>query len=498
MFKKLLLVFALALPSTALFLPAPAGAQVIQCKATTSAQSSTLYTNNGTGSVNCDRSGAVRVTGTVTIGGVTLGANDGVDIGDVTINNASGGSAVNIQDGGNTITVDGTVAIGAGSAVIGHVIADSGSTTAVTQATASNLNATVVGTGTFAVQPAGSVAHDGVGTAVNPTLTGCYASAAVPSDVSTDGDATRTWCLRSGALANQVTFGGVLASTGTGASGTGTQRVVTSTDSTIGTVTAVTTVSTVTAVTGITNGFGVGANGPQKLEDVASAGGSAGIAAMCVRLDTPVANANVNADADFTNCLVDNMGKMWVAGVHAEDVASADGDRGMSMLCVQATSPASTGGTNLDYANVECSAGRIWVSATVDAALPTGTNTVGNVVLVPSATAGGTTLYTLTAANSTNATNVKASAGQVYSISGYTISATAAWLSLYNNAGTPTCGTSIIQQYLIPGSASGAGFNIDFSAPKGFATGIAFCITTGIAGTGSVAASSYVINIDYK
>jgi hypothetical protein len=38
-------------------------------------------------------------------------ANSGVDIGDVTINNAGGGSAVNIQDGGNVITVDGTVAV---------------------------------------------------------------------------------------------------------------------------------------------------------------------------------------------------------------------------------------------------------------------------------------------------------------------------------------------------------------------------------------------------
>lgn len=38
-----------------------------------------------------------------------LGANSGVDIGDVTINNASGAAAVNIQDGGNTITVDGSV-----------------------------------------------------------------------------------------------------------------------------------------------------------------------------------------------------------------------------------------------------------------------------------------------------------------------------------------------------------------------------------------------------
>ena len=35
----------------------------------------------------------------------------GTDIGDVTVNNAAGAAAVNIQDGGNTITVDGTVAV---------------------------------------------------------------------------------------------------------------------------------------------------------------------------------------------------------------------------------------------------------------------------------------------------------------------------------------------------------------------------------------------------
>lgn len=35
----------------------------------------------------------------------------GTDIGDVTINNAAGASAVNIQDGGNSITIDGAVAI---------------------------------------------------------------------------------------------------------------------------------------------------------------------------------------------------------------------------------------------------------------------------------------------------------------------------------------------------------------------------------------------------
>lgn len=38
-----------------------------------------------------------------------LSANSGVDIGDVTIDNGAGAGAVNIQDGGNSITVDGTV-----------------------------------------------------------------------------------------------------------------------------------------------------------------------------------------------------------------------------------------------------------------------------------------------------------------------------------------------------------------------------------------------------
>ena len=37
--------------------------------------------------------------------------NSGVDIGDVTVNNDVGAAAVNIQDGGNSITVDGTATI---------------------------------------------------------------------------------------------------------------------------------------------------------------------------------------------------------------------------------------------------------------------------------------------------------------------------------------------------------------------------------------------------
>lgn len=44
-----------------------------------------------------------------------LQTQPGVDIGDVTVNNAAGASAVNIQDGGNSITVDGSVTANAGT-----------------------------------------------------------------------------------------------------------------------------------------------------------------------------------------------------------------------------------------------------------------------------------------------------------------------------------------------------------------------------------------------
>jgi len=53
----------------------------------------------------------VFATDKVDVSGSTLGSNSGVDIGDVTVNNGSGAGAVNIQDGGNSITVDGTVAV---------------------------------------------------------------------------------------------------------------------------------------------------------------------------------------------------------------------------------------------------------------------------------------------------------------------------------------------------------------------------------------------------
>lgn len=104
-----------------------------------------------------------------------------------------GGDATNGLD----VDITRNAALVAGSAVIGKVGIDQ--TTPGTTNAVSATNA-----GTFAVQPAGSVAHDAAGTGVNPVLNGCYASAAAPTDVSADGDAVREWCLRSGARAVHV------------------------------------------------------------------------------------------------------------------------------------------------------------------------------------------------------------------------------------------------------------------------------------------------------
>jgi hypothetical protein len=96
--------------------------------AVTQPVSGTVTANAGTGTMNVsvqnasipvtDNGGSLTVDGTVAAtqsGTWTLGANSGVDIGDVTVNNAGGASAVNIQDGGNSITVDGTVTANAGT-----------------------------------------------------------------------------------------------------------------------------------------------------------------------------------------------------------------------------------------------------------------------------------------------------------------------------------------------------------------------------------------------
>lgn len=136
----------------------------------------------------------------------------------------------------------------------------------------------------------------------------------------------------------------------------------------------------------------------------------------------------------------------------------------------------------------------------IASALPAGTNTIGNVGLAPQ-TSGGLSISRTISAASTNATSVKASAGQVFGIYAHNTNAAVRYLKLYNKASAPTVGTDTpVLTLPIPGNTAGAGFVLEQSNGIAFATGIALALTAGVgdSDTGAVAANEIVVNLVYK
>lgn len=62
---------------------------------------------------------------------------------------------------------------------------------------------------------------------------------------------------------------------------------------------------------------------------------------------------------------------------YAEDVASTDGQIGTIAMAIRKATPANQSGTDGDLEPMQVSAGRLWTSSTIDAALPAGTNAIG-------------------------------------------------------------------------------------------------------------------------
>lgn len=118
---------------------------------------------------------------------------------------------------------------------------------------------------------------------------------------------------------------------------------------------------------------------------------------------------------------------------------------------------------------------------------------------VPAAS-GGLSKFHLVSAATTNATNLKASAGQVYAITAFNLNAAAMYLKFHNTAGTPTAGTGVTDTYMIPGATTGAGLVINIDKGIIFTTGIGITLVTGItdASAVAVAASEIVLNIYFK
>jgi hypothetical protein len=112
-------------------------------------------------------------------------------------------------------------------------------------------------------------------------------------------------------------------------------------------------------------------------------------------------------------------------------------------------------------------------------------------------TTGGSTVYHLISAGTTNATVVKASAGQLYGYYIYNANASARKIAFHDTASAPTAGASVYMSFVLP-AASAA--NVAFPNGVTFATGIAFTTVTEVAdaGTTAVASGDLAINLFYK
>lgn len=390
-------------------------------------------------------------------------AQPGVDIGDVTINNASGGSAVNIQDGGNSITVDGTVAVSGTVAVTDNA----GSLTV------DNPTLSVVGGGVEATALRVTIASDSTGLVSVDDNGG-----SLTVDYATTGSGTATGALRV-----------ELPTNGTGVVG------LNAGSNTIGSIASITT--SVIPGTAATN---LG-----KAIDTAGGATDTGVAALIIRDDalstlTPV-------DGDYVAGRSNARGAQWIAiedgaggqvttfggGTEvAEDTAHSSGVLGGVPLSVRRDTPTSLAGSDNDYIPTTTDAnGATWVS------MATKLDPTNDAVAVGVTTAGGATTYHLVSAATTNATNIKASAGQVYGWYIYNSNAAARKLVFHNTAGTPTAGASVYFSLMIP---AGGAANVSFAMGIPFSTGIGITTVTGLADSDSaaVAANDLIINIFYK
>jgi hypothetical protein len=127
-----------------------------------------------------------------------------------------------------------------------------------------------------------------------------------------------------------------------------------------------------------------------------------------------------------------------------------------------------------------------------------GCSAASTVSLVPETT-GGVSAKHFVAAASDNATNLKSSAGQIYSLDGYNNAAYPVYFKLYNSASSPTgCGATNL--FKVVGLQAGTQHTLTSEEGYAMGTGIGYCLTKGIADSDDTAVllSDATVDIGYK
>lgn len=159
-----------------------------------------------------------------------------------------------------------------------------------------------------------------------------------------------------------------------------------------------------------------------------------------------------------------------------EDAAETAGGTGVFVLSVRRDTLATSSNSSGDNSTIN-------------------TNSLGALYVQPTAgPSGGASTCYLTSAATTNATNCKASAGTLYTVSVVNTTATLYYLRLYNLASAPTCSsaTGFVETIPVPASTSGAGVVRDVAVGQNFGTGIGFCLTGGGSSTDNTSAATGV------
>lgn len=227
-----------------------------------------------------------------------------------------------------------------------------------------------------------------------------------------------------------------------------------------------------------------GATNPAKNEDVAAVGADTLMAVAQIRNDTPIANASVSGDGDYTQFRADNFGKTWVTATVNEDVAhiaaepiTANGARRIDPL-------ASSAGSDGDWATLNQSAeGALYAT------------------LAPT-TASGLSVANFTSGDSFTAlTNtaqvIKASAGNLYGYYMYNPNASATYVMVYNVAqASVTVGTT--NPTLVFAIPATSGANMMFPYPISFSNAGWSCAAATTGGGNSAPASALEVMFFYK
>ena len=191
---------------------------------------------------------------------------------------------------------------------------------------------------------------------------------------------------------------------------------------------------------------------------------------------------------------------------YREDDAHSSGDTGTLALGVRNYNPNlaadNSANSSSKVPTVGCVANAADPSWTEGRQVPCSVDLSGHQrnILTP-ATSGGTSTCYITSAASTNATNCKASAGQIYGYDLVNTTATLHYLRLYNLASSPTCSsaTGFVRTIPIAASTTGAGIARDIAQGEAYGTGIGFCLTGGGSSTDNTnAATGVYIAIHYK